>query len=236
MKYYQAIFTLLLLCSPAFAEAKAVISGPSEVLVNNLFFLSTEGSIGDNTQWILPDMSQAQEAVCGTTKFIVINRPGRYELILIAADKQANISYVRHTVTVRTSLDPSPGPVDPIPDPKPEPDPAPPIGEFDNLLKVSKAGATTLADQPTALMLANAINTAIESTPATTPMATATASMGKTIEAALLSREGVSRTKDWLNLWRKPVNEELLKLSAAGRVTTTAAYFDAMRAVMAGLR
>jgi hypothetical protein len=231
MKYYQAIFTLLLLCSPVFAESKAVISGPSEVLVNNLFFLSTEGSISDNTQWILPDMSQAQEAVCGTTKFIVINRPGRYEFILVAADKAANISYVRHTVTVRTSLDPTPGPIDPIPDPV-----IPTPGWLDTLTAASKAGSDYLSDPPTAAMLADAINTAITSTSTSTPMPTATASMSKTIEATLLARAAVSRTKDWLNFWRKPVNAELLKLSEAGKIKTTEEYLEAMKAVLSGLK
>ena len=228
--YLKSLVVLLLLCNSVFAEAKAVISGPSEVLVNNLFFLSTEGTVGDNTQWILPDMSQSQEAICGTTKFLVINRAGKYEFILVAADKNANISYTKHVVTVKTASGESP-----IPDPIPDPVPDLPVG-FDSLKEVSKAGALKVSDPTTAVMLANAIDTAVTSISSDTSMSVATASMGKTIESCLLARAGVSRDKDWLNFWRKPVNEEMVKLSQNGKIATTSQYLQAMKAISSGLR
>lgn len=125
---------LLSLCSTLFGQATAVISGPTTGSPGDLVVLYTTGSIGDNFIWITP--SNVQTLTCDKDKQIAFatGTAGKYKFTLISADKDANISYAEHTVTIGTPTNPSP----PETGPAPTPTPAPPLNSLFELSKTNK--------------------------------------------------------------------------------------------------
>jgi hypothetical protein len=54
-------------------------------------------------------------------------------------------------------------------------------------------------------------------------------------EKVMLQREGESRNANWLETWRRPINDELARLSTVGAITTSSQYAQAIDSVARGL-
>jgi hypothetical protein len=214
----------LLLANIAYGQLpppKAIIKGPTEALAGTLVFLSSEDAIGDNTVWMISEEIKASAATCGKNIFFSLPIPGTYRFGLIAANKDAAVDYIYHTIKVIPSG--NSGPVDPTPV-----DPPPPTS-FESLRVASQTGITTLNDPETAKSINAAITAALQQPPGT-KLETVVVAVSTAIENALAKRSRESfRTKNWLGLWRVPVNLELDKL----RLTTTESYIAAMKVVAA---
>jgi hypothetical protein len=201
-----------------------------------LVVLASTGSTGDNLVWVRPDTIQTVQAGCtllDTQIFFSTTRPGKYEFWLIAADKEARISYAKHVVEIGGSII-QPPPVDPDPtDPPPEqPNPA----KWLKLQEASKSNADKLNDATTRSRLKSsiaatilAIDSKCESGQCPT-LTEAKALVLKSIESVLLSRSGQSAMIDWTP-WRKGNQAELDRLG----LVDTKDYSSALKAIAAGL-
>lgn len=102
----RTLLAILLLVSSAFGEPKAVINGPTVAPAGEGVLITAEGSTGDNLVWIMPD--NLSVFTCNTNQlFFSTTKVGKYEFILIAADKEAQVAYARHIVTVGTTTPPT---------------------------------------------------------------------------------------------------------------------------------
>lgn len=85
-------------------------------------------------------------------------------------------------------------------------DPPPPISGA--VSEASRKGATALNDPATASAMASALRGAIAQATGK-PIDEQKLIVRSAIETVLLNRKGESRTKDWLALWREPVNNAI---------------------------
>jgi hypothetical protein len=206
----------------------AKIGGPAEAIVGDLVVLTSSESVGDNKLWIIDPAADGRTIECNETLAFAIGTPGRYEFTLVVADKEAQIAYARHSVTIRQA-GPVPTP-DPIPDPKPDdPKPQPPSG-VEQFEKLSKEQAAKLNDVATAVRLQKSLLDASASVRGRS-LDEAKRAIGSAFEATMLQRTGASRDKDWLSTWRVPINEAI----AAWKPKDTAAYLAAIEATAKGL-
>lgn len=217
------------------AQPEAKIVGPKQAPAGELVVLSSTGSTGDNLVWVRPDSIQTVQAGCtllDTQIFFSTTRPGNYEFWLIAADKEARISYARHTVEVTGSIV-QPPPVNPDPEQPPEqPNPA----KWLKLQEASKANADKINDAATRSRLKSSIAATILSIDSKCDAGQCpTVSEAKTqalqaIEGVLLSRTGASARIDWVP-WRKGNQAELDRLG----LVDVRDYSAALKAIAAGL-
>ena len=118
-----------------------------------------------------------------------------------------------------------------------DPDPEPTPGEFAELVKLSQRLAERLKDADTAEALAAAIRSTADALDAQCERgqcpgaASVKSSMVAAIEQTLLMRRGPSQRVNWLDGWRRPINDALI----AEQLTTVPRYVAAMRAVALGL-
>lgn len=225
---------VLLLASPVFAQPEAKIVGPKTAPAGELVVLSSNGSKGDNLVWVRPDTIQTVQAGCSlldTQIFFSTTKAGKYEFWLIAADKEAKISYARHVVDVQGSIvSPPDGPTDPTPV-----DPVNPA-KWLKLQESSKANADKLNDATTRSRLKSSIAAVILSIDSKCEagqcpiLADAKAQVLKAIETTLVSRTGSSAMIDWTN-WRKGNQLELDRIG----LTDTKDYSAALKAIASGL-
>lgn len=236
---WRVLAIWLLLASPTLADAVAIIDGPKTGRVGDLIVLDGSQSVGDGFRWIVPEGLQTLNCGQGGPGQLAFasGKAAAYTFTLIAADKEASIDYVTHTVTITGGLQPTPTP-DPEPDPVPD-DPTPtPVPVLEQLEKLSRESAARLADEVTAKGLADAIlatDAQIESMCASGQcpgLSAAKQMMVVAIERRLLAREGASRNVNWLDGWRKPINEAISRLNAVD----VPSYRAVMRAVASGLR
>jgi hypothetical protein len=233
----------ILLCSPSLADVRAVIDGPATGNPGDLIVLNGMNSVGDGHHWVIPE--GLQTLACGNAGpgqlAFASGRAGSYTFGLIVADKEAAIDYVTHTVRIGGSL-PQPPPTEPdqpdlpIPDPD-EPEQPTPVPGLEQIEKLSMEKAAALADSTTAKSIAQGIlevDRQIEvmcsrgqrpGLPAVKQM------MVATIEGRLLGRRGASLNVNWLDGWRKPINEAINRLNAVD----VPSYRAIMRAVAVGL-
>jgi len=207
----------------------AKIVGPSVAPAGELVVLSSTGSMGDNVVWVRPDTIQTVQAGCSildTQIFFSTTKPGKYEFMLIAADKTAAIAYAKHTVTIGKPVV-EPPPVDPPPVDPPPPNPA----KWAGLVDISKTSADKLNDVQTRSKLKAAIAAAVidieEKSP---PLAEAKEQVKRTIELTLLARTGKSQLVDW-TMWRRGNQIELDRVG----LVDTKDYIGAVKAIAAGL-
>jgi len=214
-------------CCSAFAEPpKAVIKGPTEVLAGTLLFLSNEEAIGDNKIWMIDDELKSQSASCGSSIFFAIPKPGKYTFGLVVANKEAQIDYTFHTILVKSQPGTPPSTEQP-----PSTFPTPPTSPLlQEITRVSKLGVTSLNDPPTASALQQALTNQLQTL--STSLPEAKSQVASTIETVLLFRGPTSRTKDWLNLWRKPVQNSIEKSPPQN----TAEYKQVLLAMIEGLK
>lgn len=219
---------LLLTCSTALAqEIKASIKGPSTALAGTLVFLSHEEAVGDNKVWIIPEELKSASASCGNNIFFSIPTPGKYQFGLIVANKQADIAYSWHTIDVTGMLAPIPVPTPtPSPTPSPSPNPTP---SLESIRLTSRAAVDTLQDASTTSLLASSLINLLPKLPADMP--DAKGQVTSTIERCFAMREPTSRTKDWLNVWRVPIDQVI----GAANPRTVEEYKECLKAVIRGL-
>lgn len=220
----RSLIVFLFLAIPVFGqELKSAIKGPSTALAGTLVFLSYEEAVGDNKVWIIPDELRSASASCGSNIFFSIPTPGKYQFGLIVANKKAEIDYSWHTINVTGSPmpvpDPSPSPV-PVPSPKPS---------YESIRLTSRTAVDTLQDAATTSLLASSLINLLPKLPQYLP--DAKGSVTSTIETCFSMREPTSRKKDWLNVWRIPVDKEISKANP----TTTEEYRECLKAAIRGL-
>jgi hypothetical protein len=231
----RTFLLFLLLAIPAIAQdLKASIKGPSTALAGTLVFLSHEDATGDNKVWIIPEELKSASASCGSNIFFSIPTPGKYQFGLIVANKQAEISYSWHEIVVTgTVIAPAPPPV-PAPNPNPpsnpiQPSPGNPPPSLESIRLTSRAAVDTLQDAATTSLLASSLINLLPKLPAYLPDAKGLVT--STIETCFGMREPTSRKKDWLNIWRIPIDKEIGKANPQ----TVEEYKECLRAVIRGL-
>lgn len=216
----RMLVCLLLLSSSLLAAPTAIIEGPATTLAGQLTILSAEKSTAHKVLWIV-SKSLGDTLTCDNQRKLALATPtlGKHQVILVASDETGEMHYTIHTIEVVTSITPE----------KPEPPPPPPAN-YQAVEEASKQGANTLQDTTTTQSLVNTIRGNIATLKDST-LDVAKAKMVLAIEACLLQRAGASLSKDWLNLWRKPVNAVLQQY----QFTTTSQYLEAMEASAKGL-
>lgn len=231
MAPYILLTFLVVLCQVASAQStptvKATIKGPSTALAGTLVFLSSEDAVGDNKVWVIPDELKAQSASCGSNIFFSIPSPGKYQFGLIVADKSAAIDYKLHTIEVTGSQPTTPPGTGPTPPTSPVV--PPPTVNFDSLRVVSRTGVDTLKDPSTTQLLQTNLLKTINNLPPTLPEAKG--AVTAMVELCFSTREIGSRGKDWLNLWRIPIDREIAKYNPQD----VGSYRECMKAVIRGL-
>ena len=235
----RTILLFLLLAIPAIAQdLKASIKGPSTALAGTLVFLSHEDATGDNKVWIIPEELKSASASCGSNIFFSIPTPGKYQFGLIVANKQAEIAYSWHTINVTGTVIapvPTPTPTPPTtPSPNPLPNPIPPSPgnpppSLESIRLTSRAAVDTLQDAATTSLLASSLINLLPKLPAYLPDAKGLVT--STIETCFGMREPTSRKKDWLNIWRIPIDQEIGKANPQ----TVEEYKECLKAVIRGL-
>ena len=229
----RTILLFLLLAIPAIAQdLKASIKGPSTALAGTLVFLSHEDATGDNKVWIIPEELKSASASCGSNIFFSIPTPGKYQFGLIVANKQAEIAYSWHEIIVTGTViapvpTPTPGP-NPPPNPIP-PSPGNPPPSLESIRLTSRAAVDTLQDAATTSLLASSLINLLPKLPAYLPDAKGLVT--STIETCFGMREPTSRKKDWLNIWRIPIDQEIGKANPQ----TVEEYKECLKAVIRGL-
>jgi len=233
-KLLSTVITCLL-AGISVGQPVAKIVGPATAPPGELVVLSSQGSTGDNLVWVRPDFLQTVQVGCTvleTQVFFSTNKVGKYEFMLIAADKEARISFVKHVVEIKSAGGGTPGPVDPPPvDPTP-PSPAKWVG----LVELSKQSAERLNDPPTRARLKSSIAATILSIQSKQEsgqppsLNEAKLMVLGAIETVLLGRTGTSASVDW-TVWRKNNQTELDRL---GLVDLTD-YLGALKAISSGL-
>ena len=241
MKPTQIAITtwLLLSCFSAacFGQPSAVVVGPSTTAAGELTVVSSTGSKGDNLTWIRPEGLTVMQAGCelmDSQLFFATTRPGKYEFILVVADKEARIDYARHTVTVvAAGQDPTP-PTDPQPPTEPE-QPAPTPGKWVPLQDLSKTNSQRINDPQTAAAIKAAIVASVQEIEGKCAsgqcpgLDAAQRRVTGRIEQSLLGRQ--NRLSDWANGWRTP-NAQLINTLGIKDVPD---YIQAAKAMAAGL-
>jgi hypothetical protein len=226
----RTLIAFLLLTIPAFSqELKALIKGPATALAGTLVFLSHEEATGDNKVWIIPDELKSASASCGSNIFFSIPTPGKYQFGLIVANKQAEIAYSWHEIVVTgTVIAPTPPPVPaPTPGPiNPSPNPTP---SYESIRLTSRAAVDTLQDASTTSLLASSLINLLPKLPTYLPDAKGLVT--STIETCFGMREPMSRKRDWLNVWRIPIDKEIGKANPQ----TVEEYKECLKAVIRGL-
>jgi hypothetical protein len=225
----RTLIAILLLTIPAFSqELKASIKGPATALAGTLVFLSHEEATGDNKVWIIPDELKSASASCGSNIFFSIPTPGKYQFGLIVANKQAEIAYSWHEINVTGSIAPTPPPTPPpTPGPiNPSPNPTP---SYESIRLTSRAAVDTLQDASTTSLLASSLINLLPKLPTYLPDAKGLVT--STIETCFGMREPMSRKRDWLNVWRIPIDKEIGKANPQ----TVEEYKECLKAVIRGL-
>jgi hypothetical protein len=211
-------------------DIKATIKGPTTALAGTLVFLSHEDSVGDNKVWIIPEDLKSQSASCGANVFFSIPTPGKYQFGLIVADKQANITYSWHTINVTSPIAPTP-PFQPPTQPPVQPPVPPPVTSpsYESIRLTSRAAVDTLQDAATTSLLAGSLTGLLPKLPNYLP--DAKGMVTSTIETCFLMRQPTSRSKDWLNVWRIPVDKEIAKANPQ----TVDEFKECLKAAIRGL-
>lgn len=190
---------ILLLPSQGIGEVVAVIKAPTRVNIGDLVVLDSSESRGDNQIWIVDPKAEGRYLELEKRIVFAIGTAGNYEFQLIVADTSANIDQVKHVVQVGEVTAPPVTPAPPTP-PNPPTPPAPPSDT--SVLDAVRAATKAINDPQTAQALRQALISLPEKTPG---------AVQDKIAEVLLTRSPESQKKDWLELWRKPVNAAIEK-------------------------
>lgn len=223
MRLLSLIFTLCL-SMVALADLPTLkVVGPSESVPGQLVVLSVE-SDGANFVWI-PDAAIGQILQCNP-KTIGLATPniGVHKIIVVASNDKGEMSFVTHALTIK-----NPGGVIP---PKPD-DPVvnPPSKDYTEFKDISQKAVVELKDNPTALQLRNGLNRLIPDLLKLNTVDEAKLEVTKLVESVFLLRVGDSRSKDWLNKWRVPINVTYEKY----KFSSVKDYVEAVKMIAEGL-
>jgi len=215
MKNFVISLSLLLaFCNQTFAQTKAIIKGPTEVLAGTLLFLSHEDAVGDNKVWIIPEELKSSSASCASNIFFSIPTPGTYSFGLIVADKNANIEYAFHKVVVKSLTPPPTTPIITPPTPTPTPVPTPVDPSYNELRKASTMGLKALQDPTTTEALRTSLLSALEAT-RNLSVAETKMAVKNTVGIVFGNRPSDLYKNSWYSLWRVPVDKELALIPEA---------------------
>jgi len=201
-----AFVVLSLIPTLLFAQPKAAISGPAVGNPGDLIVLTSAGSVGDNMVWVIPEKLQVLTCDAQSQIGFASGTPGVFVFQLIVADKNADIDWIKHTVTIGTAPDDPTDPTDPT-----DPDDPTPAPDLDELTELSKRYAPI--DAPTASLIKNFINQTTANLAALCAagqcptMPSAMDAYQRTIANALGSRPRGSQS-NWM-LWRAPIEARI---------------------------
>lgn len=227
MRYLSLL--ALLICTPLFGQAKAQIDGPSEQQAGNLVVLNSVASISDSIKWIIPEALAGRYIQTGEQLAFAVRESGSFTFHLVAVTvdetNAADIDVATHTVTITDGFgDPCPEPDPGDPEQPTDPDqPTDPVPDFAELEKLSKDAAASLSDPATATALAKVLRSI-----KLAELPTMRATVAGAVEAVMLGRNRESQSKDWLGIWRRPVDEAI-------EVDTAEEYLAALAAIASGL-
>lgn len=226
MVVVRTILAMALLVGAVFAETKAEISGPDKSRAGDLVVLNSVTTKGGSKKWIVPPELANRYLETEHQIAFSVRENGVFTFHLVAAsieDGKIQLDTDSHVVTITDGFDvcdpPPTEPGDPS-DPPPPDKPDPP----DRLKEISQSAAAQLNDPTTAQALAETLSLIVEEDSIDKMRAEVSAA----VEGVFLRREGESRTKDWLNVWRRPVSDSIT-------ANTPAEYKAALTAIRMGL-
>jgi hypothetical protein len=114
---------LLLLPSVCFAQAKAVVDGPTQAEPGDLVVINAEPSVGEGFRFVVDERLVGRSFVFGKQVIFATRTPGTYRVQVIVADRTANIDQASVAVKIGEELPPEP----PKPPGPPKPPPLPPV-------------------------------------------------------------------------------------------------------------
>lgn len=158
------------------------------------------------------DFEVATVVEAGENRFLVTGSPGKYMCVVDTGDRNKFVPIII--------------PEFDQPDEPNEPD-EPPAPGLESLAVSSSTLAGNVDDQPTRMALADALGADLEG-----DLTAMKATVQTAVEDVLLERRGESLKKDWLNGWRRPLSQEMVRLE----VQTDDQYREAIRQIVVGLR
>ena len=93
----------LLICSPLFAQSKAIVSGPSTAVVGDLVSLDAAVSTGEVFKWTFIGIEAPRQSILyseGLRLAFIPEKPGTYTILLAAADSTPSVDATIHTITI----------------------------------------------------------------------------------------------------------------------------------------
>ena len=127
---------LLLLPSVCFAQAKAVVDGPTQAEPGDLVVINAEPSVGEGFRFVVDERLVGRSFVFGKQVIFATRSPGTYRVQVIVADRTANIDQASVAVKIGEELPPEP----PKPPGPPKPPPLPPVDVDPNIRQTLTSG------------------------------------------------------------------------------------------------
>jgi hypothetical protein len=127
---------LLLLPSVCFAQAKAVVDGPTQAEPGDLVVINAEPSVGEGFRFVVDERLVGRSFVFGKQVIFATRTPGTYRVQVIVADRTANIDQASVAVKIGEELPPEP----PKPPGPPKPPPLPPVDVDPNIRQMLTNG------------------------------------------------------------------------------------------------
>ena len=206
-----------LLIIAALLAAPPTITGRTEATPGELVVLKATTPT-DVYTWVF-DRSQLPDTLeCSQSLAFATPRPGVYRFWLVSHE-DGQLSTVSHTVTI-TGSQPS--------QPQPEPGASleAPSSAIDDLAAKIAKQAADMNDPETLALLVSAWRSSASAIRAGPDLQAAAATLDKAQQAAFAARPLQRRRygPDWIEGWRKPVNEWIAKAVESGTIKTAADY------------
>jgi hypothetical protein len=210
----RSLLMLVALSTSLLAGApEAVIVGQNKAFVGDLVKLSSEGSVGDKFTWVAPaDLPSSSTVICGNQFIFSTRNPGTYNILLIASDKDADVAYRYAAVSIVSENSTTPPVAEPGKPPV-QPPVTPPVDKFAAIKLLARTQTRLVNDPPTAKAIATALTNVLPLVLQQEKLETAQAIVGGAIEGAMALRSKESLKKDWLNIWRIPIAQAIVKES-----------------------
>lgn len=158
------------------------------------------------------DFDIAEVTPAGENRFLLTGKPGKYMAVVDTGDRN---KYVPIVIPGKAT------------DPGEPEEPETPDLDLSSLADSSNTLASKVNDLPTRQALAVSLGGDIEGS-----FSEMRVEIQTRVEDTLLVRKGESRKKDWLNGWRRPISEEMVRL----KVETAEQYREAIRQIVVGLK
>jgi len=193
--------------------APPTITGRTTAAPGELVVLQGDAP-SDVFTWVYDRQSLPDTLQCGTSLAFATPRPGVYRFWLVVHD-EGELVTVSHVVTISGSTQPEPG--------------APPEAPYDAISQLAAriaAQAKSLDDPETLALLVAAWRSSAAAIRAGPDLPSAAATLDKAQQAAFAARPLQRRRygPDWLEGWRKPVNDWIEKAVESGVIKTSDDY------------